>query len=147
LVGADSLQVVTRQDENRVLLIGSLDFERVCDLVFGANLGNGDASWAVLCFDPSPPDLLFLCGSWIGKLAKVCVQKLVSRSPVPMNATSHCRCFSTNNSIARTKVSMLAGNTGISRRFGSRDWTVVSLVSCRLLLPHVPCPVPRPVNI
>src|SRR5215467_3435276 len=57
--GTDSLKVVTRQDENRVLLIGSLDFERVCDLVFGANLGNGDASWAVLCFDPSPPDFLF----------------------------------------------------------------------------------------
>jgi hypothetical protein len=43
-----------------VLLIGSLDFERVCDLVFGANLGNGDAPWAILSFDPGPPDFLSL---------------------------------------------------------------------------------------
>jgi len=58
--GTDSLKVVTSQDENCVLLIGSLDFERVCDLVFGANLGNGDAPWAILSFDPGPPDLLSL---------------------------------------------------------------------------------------
>src|SRR6516225_5161654 len=51
----DSLKVVTSQDENCVFLIGSLDFEHVCDLVFGGNLGNGDAPWAILSFDPGPP--------------------------------------------------------------------------------------------
>ena len=58
--GTDSLKVVTSQDENCVLLIGSLDFERVCGLVFVANLGNGDTPWAILCFDPGPPDFLSL---------------------------------------------------------------------------------------
>jgi hypothetical protein len=65
-----------------------------------------------------------------------------------MNPTPHSGClFSANNSMAFTKVSMRAGSTGKSSRFGSRDWTAVSLVSCSLLVPLVPCPVLRPVSI
>jgi hypothetical protein len=61
-----------------------------------------------------------------------------------MSPTSHDRC-SANNSIAFTNVSKLAGKTGASRRFGAGVGTVVSLVSSKLLVPHVPWPVPKPV--
>ena len=101
-----------------MLLIGPLDFQRVGELVFQTDLGDRHPPRAVLPLDPSPPDLLLLCGSWVGKLANVCVLKLVSRPPMPMNPTPHCRCPSANNSIACTNVSMLAGKTGPSRRFG-----------------------------
>src|SRR5215467_9396837 len=35
---ADLMQVVARQDENRVLLVGPLDFEHVCNLVLPSGL-------------------------------------------------------------------------------------------------------------
>src|SRR5271166_837765 len=91
--------------------------------------------------------VFLLRGSWVGKLAKVCVPKLVSPSPAPISPTSHDRRRSANNSIAATKVSRLAGSTGAACRFCTGDWTVVNLVSCRWLAPHVPCPVPRPVSV
>jgi len=147
--GTDSLKVVTSQDENCVFLIGSLDFEHVCDLVFGANLGNGDAPWAILSFDPSPPDFLSLMRlmGWETR------QSMRPKSGVPFAGADERdfawrmlfrQQFDRYNS---TNVSMLAGSTRTSRRLGSRDWTVVNLVNCRLLVPHVPCPVPRPVSI
>jgi hypothetical protein len=80
-------------------------------------------------------------------LASNCSRKMPKIPLVDLSGTtSHGACFSANNSIASANVSMLAGSTRTSRRLGSRDWTVVSLVSCRLLVPHVPCPVPRPVS-
>ena len=129
----DSLKVVTSQDENCVLLIGSLDFERVCDLVFGANLGNGDAPWAILSFDPGPPDFLSLMRlmGWETR------QSMRPKSGVPFAGADE-RDFAWRT---------LFRQQSIARRLGSRDWTVVSSVSCRLLAPHVPCPVPRPVSI
>src|SRR5215831_17670193 len=85
-------------------------------------------------------------GSWVGNAATVCAPRLVSPSPTPMSLTSHGR-LTANSSIARTNVSMVAGKPSVSLAFRVCGCTVVNLVSCRLLAPHVPCPVPRPVNI
>jgi hypothetical protein len=70
----------------------------------------------------------------------MCVLQNLSPGPTPIRPTVHDR-FCANNSMASTKVSMLAGKTDRFRRLSTGDWTVVSLVSCRLLAPHFPCPV------
>jgi hypothetical protein len=54
----DLLQVLPLENENGVFLIGPLDFERVGNLVSGADLGDGHTSRAVLLLHPSPCDCL-----------------------------------------------------------------------------------------
>src|SRR5260370_17161293 len=68
--------------------------------------------------------VFLLRGSWVGKLAKVCVPKLVSPSPAPISPTSHDRRRSANNSIAATNVSKLAGSTDAASPFLTPEFTL-----------------------
>jgi putative transposase len=83
------------------------------------------------------------------KLEKRKGKKAAAEKYEPIRGQSVCARpgMPANNWIARTNVSMLAGRTGPSRRFGSRGRTVVSLAPFKLLSPHVPSPVPSPVII
>ena len=134
--GTDSLKVVTSQDENCVLLIGS-PISSAYAILSSEQISAMATRLGRFSFDPGPPDFLSLMRLMGWETRQSMRPKVVSRSPVPMNATSHGASFSASNSIASTNVSMPA-STRTSRRLGSRDWTVVSLVSCRLLVPHVP---------